>query len=410
MDKAIGDVQELQKLLAVNKSDGTSTPVTSTEVIIQHLNEHTWQITSWIGFDKLHFQPDEVIDAVLAAATPEVRESLRSHTMHVAKGMPRSNPRWLALVVRLIDSPPFEGSGRDLMSLVSGFAWLEPARPSLARLSRGCNDSIRHEAWWEYATDHNRLRAGLNNTVVGILLDGLEGTWNGRHPVHAAALAADAAALQSFPNAMDEALGETIARFTTWHFGPDGNGDRYIKTVELPKGATPAALVRQLLDVLRTGRDALSQPFEPKAKLKRWIKERKLDTKLEEIERSRAAELEAVNERIKRYEDALAVIERSDSSSEASVRTEPEDGPADAPVDLPWLREHLEDCADDAIDAPVEFTRAYARGADVCVEFEVEGEARRVEIAWPQPSESGDDEILDGKILELINEIADHAH
>ncbi|MEM6956002.1 MAG: hypothetical protein AAF645_09945 [Myxococcota bacterium] len=92
------------------------------------------------------------------------------------------------------------------------------------------------------------------------------------------------------------------------------------------------------------------------------------------------------------------------------MRTEPEDGPADAPVDLPWLREHLEDCADDTIDAPVEFTRAYARGADVCVEFEVEGEARRVEIAWPQPSESGDDEILDGKILELINEVADHAH
>ena len=443
---------DLRKLVNELKFNQPFTPLVPTEEVIAYLDAHRWDFADLWFTSKAIAHGPELVRRVLAKAPPHQEAAVRVELLsHLLRYWDKEEQQaWLhPLAEELADELTVEpgDSAATLAKLVgysrhaSAMSWL---RPLLERIAAQVGDvdaglivslarsslrdetfmtdlrdraapAVRVQALWETFLPQGMTwgQGWPPGPALGFLLGnfGADAEWRGRRGVHVGALAGRVDLLEHFADAIDAPL-TSLEMFYTWTFGPDDKGDRTYAAFEPEAGSTPAALVQGMIAMIREARERASQPMKPSKKLKQWEEERD-PGHIARLQGERDQAVEKADELLERYEAALAALQRLGATIEAAdekpapAATEAAAAPGgDAgEVELEWLRDHLDDCADDVFDEVLRFQRAYAKDGAVFVDFTITSrgdEPGSAGIEWPDPA--GYD---DAKVLALIDEIAD---
>ena len=408
--KPRGDLRELSIAL---ESLHCSNPADRDE-LVEFITAHRWEHTDFKALSAFHKLPPEIIRLLIEHAVPHQRERVRLYMVHKLafdwkieqkaewlhplvhelstaldigaltpsdrhEAVGRALDMWgLALncepygaIMRGLGADIEDADAEFLLELARSFARSEPFAKELRDRAPA---ATRVEALWMAFRGDGRKLLGRDweagpglEFLVGELAP--DSDWQGRKPIHIAAMVGRPDLVERFGGPADAPLGADIEGFHRWLFGPAA--DHRTDYFEPRAGDTPAALVNGMLG--QTAQDG-------------------------------AVDLRP------RYEETLAALRaigaNVDAGAQKPVAT------ADAAtsegakeVELEWLREHLDECADDVFDEVLRFQRAYAKDGGVFVDFTITSrgdEPGSASIEWPAPE--GHD---DAKVLELIDEIAD---
>ncbi len=365
-----------------------------TDKIVALLEAHRWDAWDVERLTRYRIARLEVLRALVPKVPMHQRPELLG--MLLAHLVPWCDQPEYAAVIDEMQAAPLQIRSQACFNLLGAQKSAETLVRDLFQRATG---EDRVQALWLWADLAQRwapaapvLPSGLE--TLAVTFDGSE-SWSGRYPIHAAVWSGSVELSARFP---DKALTAPIAQYR-WYLGKDEKGSNKSILIEVPSGTTGAALAAEMVRVLREGHAWLSGEYRPK------FSRRNLEDRpglLEDALADRARLLPEVSKRLEIYEAVMAQLGGSVSPATASPARASTATPV-AELPLPWVKDHVNDCADDVFDRNIDVRSAVARGDLVIVRYVVDDdEEGQSEICWPNP-QPGDEK----KLFELINAIAD---